>query len=331
MKTFDYLRMENNQTIPNVPQSKFIAGGTNLLDLMKLQVETPSTLLDINHLPYKDISPTDDGGLRIGTLVSNSDLASDPTVRTQYTVLSRALLSGASGQLRNKASTGGNLLQRTRCPYFYALDSHCNKREPGTGCDAQQGYNRMSAILGVSEACIACHPSDMAVAMRALDATVETQKADGSNRAIALSDFYALPADTPHIETVLEPNELITHITLPKPLTGKHHYYKVRDRASYAFALCSVAAVIDSDGDTIKNARLAFGGIGTMPWRNTAVEHLLMSQPASKDSFYAAADLLLADAKSAGENDFKIPLARRTLVAVLNHLVFGGTSSNTIN
>jgi xanthine dehydrogenase YagS FAD-binding subunit len=327
MKTFDYMRVESTQAIPTAAQSKFIAGGTNLLDLMKLQIETPTTLLDINQLPYKDISPTEEGGLRIGTLVTNSDLAAYPTVRQHYGVLARALLSGASGQLRNKASTGGNLLQRTRCPYFYALDSRCNKRLPDSGCDAKQGYNRMMAILGVSDNCIACHPSDMAVAMRALDATVETQTADGSKRAIPLSEFYVLPGNTPQIETVLQPHELITHITLPAPIAGKHHYYKVRDRASYAFALCSVAAVIDSEDNTIKNARLAFGGIGTMPWRNTAVEQLLINQPACKDSFYAAADLLLADAQGAGENDFKIPLTRRTLVAVLNHLVLGGTSA----
>ncbi|RYY78853.1 MAG: xanthine dehydrogenase family protein subunit M [Moraxellaceae bacterium] len=315
----DYLADHNNSDHLEISNSaKYIAGGTNLLDLMKLQIETPIALVDISRLPLTDVEETAEGGLKIGAMVSNSDLAAHPLIRERYAVLSRALLAGASGQLRNKASTGGNLLQRTRCYYFYSPTSPCNKRIPGSGCPAREGHNRMHAILGVSEHCIAQHPSDMAVAMQALDAYIETQRADGTTRRIALADFYLLPKDHPECETVLETGELITHVILPPAPTGHHAYRKVRDRASYAFALVSVAAVIDASAGQIHSARLAFGGIGVMPWRNRDVEQLLCSQPASSQLFNQAADLLLKDAQGSGENDFKIVLTRRVLLSVLN-------------
>jgi xanthine dehydrogenase YagS FAD-binding subunit len=324
VKLFDYTRADSVETATREAtgaDTRFIAGGTNLLDLMKLQVETPAKLVDISRLPLDRIEEREDGGLTIGALVPNSDLAADPRIVERYEVLARALLAGASGQLRNKATTGGNLLQRTRCYYFYDVATACNKREPGSGCSAREGFNRIMAVLGTSEHCIASHPSDMAVAMRALDAKVVTLKADGDRRRIELGDFYRLPGDTPHIETVLEPGELITAIELPAPVAGaKQLYRKVRDRASYAFALVSVAGVVAMDGDTVKSAALAFGGLGTMPWRNPAVEAALVGKPASRESFEAAADALLADARGFGSNDFKIPLARRTLIASLREL-----------
>lgn len=319
MREFEYTRASDVSGATGAAANaatKFIAGGTNLLDLMKLQIETPERLVDITRLPLDAIEETADG-LKIGALVPNSDLAADERVRRDYPVLSKALLAGASGQLRNKATTGGNLLQRTRCGYFYETSASCNKREPGSGCDAIDGFNRILAILGTSEKCIASHPSDMAVAMRALDATVETQKADGSTRTLALADFYVLPGETPHIETVLEQGELITALHLPKPLGGRQIYRKVRDRASYAFALVSVAAVVTMEGETMGTVRLAYGGIGTMPWRDESVEALLSGQRPSRALFAKAADALLADAKGYGENDFKIELMRRTLPAVL--------------
>jgi xanthine dehydrogenase YagS FAD-binding subunit len=324
MKLFDYERAtsaEGAATDAAAPGAKFIAGGTNLLDLMKLQVETPAKLVDITKLPLGQIEPREDGGLTIGALVPNSDLAADARIIDGYEVLSRALLAGASGQLRNKATTGGNLLQRTRCYYFYDTAMPCNKREPGSGCSAIGGYNRILAVLGTSEKCIATHPSDMAVAMRALDATIVTQKPDGDRRRIAIGDFYRLPGDTPEIENVLEPGELITAVDLPRPVEGARHLYrKVRDRASYAFALVSVAGVVVMDGTTIKSASLAFGGLGPMPWRDPAVEAALVGKQASTAAFEAAADALLADARGYGSNDFKIPLARRTLIASLREL-----------
>jgi xanthine dehydrogenase YagS FAD-binding subunit len=287
---------------------------------MKLQVETPDKLVDISRLDLAMIEDADDGGLVIGAMVPNSDLAADPRVIAKYEVLSRALLAGASGQLRNKASTGGNLLQRTRCYYFYDVASRCNKRLPGSGCDAIGGINRILAVLGTSDHCIATHPSDMAVAMRALDATIVTLKADGDRRRIPIHDFYLLPGDTPHIENVLERGELITHVSLPKPLAGRQAYRKVRDRASYAFALVSVAAIIGIENGRIATASLAFGGLGPMPWRDPTVEAALIGQVPSNDVFAAAADALLAKAEGHGANDFKIPLARRTLIAVLRDL-----------
>jgi len=324
MKTFTYAKADTAQEATReigVEGAKFIAGGTNLLDLMKLQVETPGKLVDISRLPLNEIEDTDEGGLRIGALVPNSDLAADPRVIERYEVLSRALLAGASGQLRNKASTGGNLLQRTRCYYFYDTAMPCNKREPGAGCSAIGGYNRIMAVLGASENCIATHPSDMAVAMRALGATILTQKDDGDRRRIAIDDFYRLPGDTPHIETVLEPGELITGVELPKLPDGTRQVYrKVRDRASYAFALVSVAGVVKVEDGKVSHARLAFGGLAHMPWRNPAVEDAILGKAPSDEAFAAAADALLADARGQGSNDFKIPLARRTLIATLRDL-----------
>ena len=323
MKPFAYERADSAEVAvreAGTTGAKFIAGGTNLLDLMKLQVETPQTLVDISRLPLSEIEEREDGGLTIGALVPNSDLAADARVIERYPVLSRALLAGASGQLRNKASTGGNLLQRTRCYYFYDTAMPCNKREPGTGCSAREGFNRILAVLGTSENCIATHPSDMAVAMRVLDATIVTLKADGDRRRIAIADFYRLPGDTPHIETALEAGELITHVELPVPPKGKQIYRKVRDRASYAFALVSVAGVIEVADGRIASASLAFGGLGPMPWRDAGVEAALVGKAPDDIAFGAAADALLANARGYGSNDFKIPLARRTLIASLREL-----------
>ncbi|WP_342657766.1 xanthine dehydrogenase family protein subunit M [Sphingomonas sp. NY01] len=323
MKPFAYERADSAEVAvreAGTAGAKFIAGGTNLLDLMKLQVETPQTLVDISRLPLSEIEEREDGGLTIGALVPNSDLAADARVIERYPVLSRALLAGASGQLRNKASTGGNLLQRTRCYYFYDTAMPCNKREPGTGCSAREGFNRILAVLGTSENCIATHPSDMAVAMRVLDATIVTLKADGDRRRIAIADFYRLPGDTPHIETALEAGELITHVELPAPPKGKQIYRKVRDRASYAFALVSVAGVVEVADGRIASASLAFGGLGPMPWRDAGVEAALVGKAPDDIAFGTAADALLANARGYGSNDFKIPLARRTLIASLREL-----------
>ena len=323
MKTFSYAKAATPEgAVRDIDsdRARFIAGGTNLLDLMKLQVETPAKLVDISRLDLATIEERDDGGLTIGAMVPNSDLAADLRIITGYEVLSRALLAGASGQLRNKASTGGNLLQRTRCYYFYDTASRCNKRSPGSGCDAIGGINRILAILGTSDSCIATHPSDMAVAMRALDATVVTLKPDGDRRHISIHDLYRLPGETPHIETVLEQGELITHVELPKPPAGKQAYRKVRDRASYAFALVSVAGVISVENGEIESASLAFGGLGPMPWKDAAVEAALIGRAPGDAAFTAAADALLANARGYGTNDFKLPLARRTLIATLRDL-----------
>lgn len=319
MRPFDYARAQTrpDATAAASRGAAFIAGGTNLLDLMKLEVMTPDRLVDINRLDLDGIEPTKDGGLRIGALVRNSDLAADPVVRRDYPVLTRALLAGASGQLRNKATTGGNLLQRTRCFYFYDTAMPCNKRAPGTGCQAIGGFNRIHAILGASEACIATHPSDMAVALRALDAVVEIEAADGETRDLPLADLHRLPGDTPHRETNLEPGDLITAVRLPAPAGGRQIYRKVRDRSSYAFALVSVAAVATMKGDRIDQAALAFGGLAHRPWRDPAVEAALAGEAPSDALFDHAADVLLAEARGRGSNDFKIPLARRTLKAVL--------------
>jgi len=286
---------------------KFIAGGTNLLDLMKLEIETPAHLIDINRLGLDRIETTTDGGLRIGALVRNTDLAANDAVRRDYGVLSRALLAGASGQLRNKATTGGNLLQRTRCPYFYDTNQPCNKRQPGTGCAAIGGFSRQHAVIGASEVCIATNPSDMAVAMRALDAAVETIRPDGTTRNIPIAEFHRLPGDTPEIEHTLASGELITAVTLPKPVGGKQIYRKVRDRASYAFALVSVAAIVQPDG----SGRVALGGVAHKPWRVEAAE---VELPRGARSTIAK---ILADAKPTLENEFKLLLAERTLAAVL--------------
>ena len=320
MKAFTYERansLAQAATGTTKPGAKIIAGGTNLLDLMKLQVETPTHLIDINRLPLDKIEETPEGGLRIGATVRNSDLAADLRVRQRYGVLSRALLSGASAQLRNKATTGGNLLQRTRCTYFYDVTKPCNKREPGSGCAALEGFNRMHAILGASDQCIAVNPSDMAVALRALDAQVETVDAENTTRAIPIAQFYRLPGDTPQIETTLRRGEIITAVTLPPPPAGKQMYRKVRDRASYAFALVSVAVIVDAAGGKIRSARLAFGGLAPEPWRVASAEERLVGAPASEKTFAAVASDVLAGARGFGGNDFKIPLTRRTLRAVM--------------
>lgn len=311
MKPFTYERAttpaQAAAAVAKERRAKFIAGGTNLLDLMKIEVEAPEHLVDINGLGLDTIEPTADGGLRIGALVRNTDLAADSRVRKDYALLSRALVAGASGQLRNKATTAGNLLQRTRCPYFYDTHQACNKRLPGSGCAALGGFSRSHAVVGVSKACIAAHPSDMAVAMRALDATVETVQPGGQARRIPLAQFYRLPGSTPHIENVLAPAELITAVTLPKPVGGTHIYHKVRDRASYAFALVSVGAIVQKDG----SGRMAFGGVGSMPWRVEAAEAHL-GEGAS-----AVAAAVFAGAQATPQNAMKIPLAERTLAAVL--------------
>ncbi|NSZ65511.1 xanthine dehydrogenase family protein subunit M [Agrobacterium tumefaciens] len=311
MRAFTYERATTAQAAAKAaaanPEAKFIAGGTNILDLMKLEIEHPAHLIDINGVGLDKIETTSDGGLRIGALVRNTDLASDETVRRDYGLLTRALVAGASGQLRNKATTAGNLLQRTRCPYFYDTNQPCNKRQPGSGCSALGGFSRQHAVVGSSESCIATHPSDMAVAMRALDATVETVNGDGRSRAIPIADFHRLPGDTPHIETFLEPGEFITAVTLPKPIGGKHIYRKVRDRASYAFALVSVAAVIQPDG----TGRVAVGGVAHKPWRTGSGDQEL------KSGAKAASAALLGDARPTEQNRFKITLVERTIGAVI--------------
>jgi len=311
MKPFTYERAtspaEAAASAVRVEGAKFVAGGTNLLDLMKLQIETPKHLIDVNGLSLNKIEPTAEGGLRIGALVRNTDLAADKRVRRDYGLLSRALLAGASGQLRNKATTAGNLLQRTRCPYFYDTNQPCNKRQPGSGCAAVDGINRQHAVIGSSDSCIATNPSDMAVAMRALDATIETVRPDGATRRIPIADFHRLPGDTPHVETALAPGELITSVLLPKPLGGTHIYRKVRDRASYAFALVSIGAIVQRDG----TGRVAVGGIAHKPWRVEAAE-AEMQRGAN-----AVANRLLAGAKPTEANAFKVTLVERTLAAVL--------------
>jgi xanthine dehydrogenase YagS FAD-binding subunit len=312
MRPFTYERpttpAQAAAAVARQPGAKFIAGGTNLLDLMKLQIETPPHLVDVNALGLDRIEPTPDGGLRIGALVRNTDLATDARVRRDYAVLARALLSGASGQLRNKATTAGNLLQRTRCPYFYDTNQACNKRQPGSGCSAIGGYSRQLAVIGGSPACIATHPGDMAVAMRVLDATIETVRPDGRERIIPIADFHKLPEGTPQVENALAAGELITAVTLPKPPGGAHIYRKVRDRASYAFALVSVAAVVHKDG----SGRVAFGGVAPRPWRDEGAEAAL------PQGVKAVTDRLFAGARPTDENAFKLPLARRTLAAALS-------------
>jgi xanthine dehydrogenase YagS FAD-binding subunit len=297
--------------------AKFISGGTNLLDLMKLEIERPTHLVDISRLPLKEIEELPEGGLRIGAQAANSDVAADRRVRTRYPVLSQALLAGASGQLRNKASIGGNLLQRTRCPYFYDTAAGCNKRDPGSGCSAIGGVNRGHAILGASDACIATHPSDMAVAMTALEAHIELLGPDQGARRVAIGDFHRLPGDTPHIETALGPGEMITGVVLPSPPPGRQLYRKVRDRASYAFALVSVAVIVATERGTITLARVAFGGVAHKPWRSPEAEAVLVGRPATMATFWVAAEAAMADAVGRGHNDFKIELAKRTLCRTL--------------
>jgi xanthine dehydrogenase YagS FAD-binding subunit len=311
MRSFTYERAQSPADAAaaavRIAGAKFIAGGTNLLDLMKLEIETPPHLIDVNGLALDKIEPTADGGLRIGALVRNTDLAADARVRRDYGVLSRALLAGASGQLRNKATTAGNLLQRTRCAYFYDTNQPCNKRQPGSGCAALAGVSRQHAVLGVSDACIASHPSDMAVAMRALDATVETVKPDGRVRTLSVADLHRLPGNTPHLETTLAPGELITAVELPRPVGGTQIYHKVRDRASYSFALVSVAAIVQRDG----TGRVALGGVAPKPWRVEAAE------PELPRGARAVTARLLAGARPTRDNAFKVLLAERALEAVL--------------
>ena len=333
MKTFEFIRpADAGAAITTAAQAKtaqqgaevrYLAGGTTLLDLMKLNVETPGRLLDINRLPLDKIETTADGGLKIGATVRNSDLAHHATVRREYAVLSQAILAGASTQLRNMATTAGNLLQRTRCAYFRDTAMPCNKREPGTGCPAITGSNRTLAVLGTSEHCIATNPSDMCIAMAALEATIHVQGPKGA-RAIPFGEFHLLPGNTPHRETVLEPGDLITHVTLPAPIKGsKQLYLKLRDRASYEFALASAAVVISITGQNVTRARIALGGVGTKPWRSQEAEAVHVGQPANGANFRRAAEAALRDAKPQSENGFKVELARRCLTHALQMAVTG--------
>jgi xanthine dehydrogenase YagS FAD-binding subunit len=321
MNPFRYERASDATTavamLAQAPSGAFLGGGTNLVDLMKLGVAKPDLLVDAAHLPYDRVELLPDGGIRIGAAVRNSDLAADRTIRTRYPVLAQALLAGASGQLRNLATTGGNLLQRTRCVYFQDVSKPCNKREPGSGCPAREGYHRTLAILGASEACIATHPSDMAVALVALDAVVRVLGPNGE-RTIPLTSFHRLPGDEPQRDTMLEHGELITAVDLPSLSFATHsHYRKVRDRASYAFALVSVAAAIDVADGMVRDARIAFGGVAHAPWRATKAESVLRGAPATEEVFRRAADAELADAQPLRDNAFKVPLARNILVRTL--------------
>jgi xanthine dehydrogenase YagS FAD-binding subunit len=327
MKTFKLTRASDSaqaiaaaakaKTAQQGAEIRFIGGGTTLIDLMKLNVEQPQSLRDISRLPLDKIEALPDGGLTIGAVVRNSDLAYHPLVRKNYAVLSEALLSGASAQLRNMATTGGNLLQRTRCMYFRETNMPCNKREPGSGCAAIGGANRSLAILGTSEHCIATNPSDMNVAMAALEATLHIRGPKGE-RSIPIGDFHVLPGNTPHRETVLEPGDLITHVTLPSPAPGSRSLYlKLRDRASYEFALASAAVVVTVAGGKVTRARIALGGVGTKPWRSTEAEQALTGQSATEDVFRKAAEAALRGAKPQSENGFKVELAKRCLVHAL--------------
>src|SRR5215472_4529835 len=324
METFNYVKAPSiDKALAAAGQAKFIAGGTTLVDLMKLNVETPKTLVDINLLPLDKIEKLPSGGLRIGAMVRNSDLAWNAEVQKSYPVLSEAILSGASPQLRNMAPTGGNLMQRTRCVYFREPNAGtaggygCNKRTPGTGCAAMEGFNRMHAVLGTSEHCIATHPSDMCVAMAALEAVIHVEGPKGK-RTIAFADFHKLPGDTPHIENALEPGELITHVELPKPMEGgRSVYLKLRDRASYEFALASCAVVVKVEGGHIRYARVAMGGVGTKPWRSHEAEAALMGKSANAETFRRAAEAALAGAKPHKDNAFKVELAKRCVTRTL--------------
>ena len=320
MEPFKLIRVQDHLTAiraAGTNRSKFIAGGTNMLDLMKLNIETPKQVVDINKLSLYKIEELANGGVRIGALVKNSDLSYSPFIIKNFPALSEALLSGASPQLRNMASVGGNLMQRTRCPYFYNTDFACNKRLPGSGCAAMSGYNRMNAVLGTSDQCIATHPSDMCVAMAALGAIIHVQGSKGV-RTIPFADFHLLPGQTPNIEHNLKPDELITHVEIP-PLAfaAKSHYLKVRDRASFEFALTSAAVALDIQNGTIKQARIALGGVGTKPWRSTEAEKALIGAAANKQTYRAAAEAALAAARPHKDNAFKVELAKRTLVRAL--------------
>ncbi|MET9910979.1 xanthine dehydrogenase family protein subunit M [Streptomyces sp. NPDC006476] len=331
MKPFSYLSAPDTatalRTIADSEDVKFLAGGTNLVDLMREGIEHPATVVDITRLPLTGIEELPDGTIRVGALVTNSRLAADPVIRARYPVLAQAILLGASAQLRNMATVGGNLLQRTRCMYFYDETSACNKRAPGSGCDAIGGFSRGSAVLGASEHCISTHPSDMAVALVMLDAVVEVESVRGVRR-IPIADFHTLPGDTPHIETVLAADELITAVELPPvPVAAHSRYRKVRDRASYAFALVSVAAALAVEDGRVTEVRLALGGVGTKPWRATEAERVLLGEPATEEAFRRAAEAELAAAEGGPENAFKIELARRTIVATLRQLLTEGSAA----
>jgi xanthine dehydrogenase YagS FAD-binding subunit len=327
MKPFQYEQAVSvNDAVTSVAGRSgavYLAGGTNLVDHLKLGVATPDVLVDISALPLDTIQATEDGGLRIGAAVRNSDLGSNHAVRRHYPALSQALLAGASGQIRNAATTGGNLLQRTRCVYFQDVTTPCNKREPGSGCPAREGFHRNLAVLGASEHCVATHPSDMAVAMLALDATVAVLGADGE-RTVPIAELHRLPGDHPEQDTTLAQGDLITHIQLPAPLARRSAYRKVRDRASYAFALVSVAAVLDVEDGVVRDVRIALGGVAHRPWRATTAEDLLRGGPATEQSFRAAATAELEEAEPLRDNAFKVPLVRNTITATLRGLA-GGT------
>jgi xanthine dehydrogenase YagS FAD-binding subunit len=321
MHPFSYVRATDERSaigeVSAAPASTFVAGGSTLLDLMKLNVMQPTRLIDINALPLTRIESLTDGSVRIGAMVRNSDMAYDDTIRTRYPMLSEALLSGASAQLRNMATLGGNIMQRTRCYYFRDTAMPCNKREPGSGCAAMEGINRIHAVLGTSSKCIAAHPSDMCVALTALDAVIHVQGPRGE-RSIPFQEFHLLPGDHPDRETVLEHGELITSVTLPPtPFATRSHYLKVRDRASYAFALVSVAAALDVQAGTIRNARLALGGVGTKPWRAVEAEKALEGKHAGEAAYRAAADIAVRGAKTHKHNAFKVELAKRSIVRAL--------------
>jgi len=330
MKDFGYLAATDLATAVRAkadrPDARFLGGGTNLVDLMREGIEAPDTLIDITRLPLTGIDERPDGSVRVGALVRNSDLAAHPLVRTRFPMLAQAILMGASGQLRNMATVGGNLLQRTRCLYFYDRTTPCNKREPGSGCAAIGGFNRMHAILGASEHCIATHPSDMCVALAALGATVEVESVRGVRR-LPLLDLHRLPGDTPHVETALDPDELITAVVIPAdPVAANSRYRKVRDRASYAFALVSVAAALAVEDGTVTAVRLALGGVAARPWRAVEAERVLTDAAATEAEFARAADAELAGALAQSENGFKIELARRTIVATLRRLAAEGST-----
>jgi xanthine dehydrogenase YagS FAD-binding subunit len=333
MINFQYTRANDVadalRQIAGDPNTKFVAGGTNLIDLMKMDVEQPTKVIDITRLPLKQVENTPGGGLRIGALVRNTDLAYHPLVEQRYPVLASAIMAGASQQLRNMASTGGNLLQRTRCHYFYDTATPCNKREPGSGCSAIDGHNRMHAILGTSDACIATHPSDMCVALALLDATVHVSGASG-DRVIPFADFHRLPGDSPQRDTDLNPGEIITTVELPpKGFARNYTYLKIRDRLSYAFALVSVAVGFELDGDTINEGRFALGGVAHKPWRDPQAEAALRGQPANAATFARAADVLLRGARGYAHNTFKIDLARGCIVRAFTQSARGTPQSQS--
>jgi xanthine dehydrogenase YagS FAD-binding subunit len=321
MRRFSYERVSSAsqavEAFGRTPAARYIAGGTNLVDLMKLDIEAPAHLIDINRIGLDRIDETEDGGLRIGALVRNADVATDERVLKRYPVLARALVSGASGQLRNKASTGGNLLQRTRCIYFYSAGLPCNKRRPGSGCAALEGMSRGLAVIGGSEACIATHPSDMAIALRALDAVVETTRPDGSTRSLPIADLHLLPDGTPEIESALVPGELITAVVLPRAIGGTQRYLKLRDRASYAFANVSIALIAHFEGAILSSVRVAFGGVAPKPWRVEAAEADIASAPNPAERIV---DVAFAGARPTKHNAFKLPLARRALSVMLTEM-----------